>query len=54
MIYALLLCTFMSSSGEVCDDIKFYQTIDECVAEANRRIPTEAHNENYKCEGRRR
>lgn len=54
MIYVLMLCTFMSSSGESCDDIATFTTIDACVTEANRHKAEENFNELYKCEGRRK
>jgi hypothetical protein len=41
------------SAGESCTDFLRYKTLDACVTEANRRKPTEKHNEIYKCEGRR-
>ena len=54
MTYVLMLCVFMSSSGESCDDVATYKTLDACIEEANRRKPSEGHNEIYKCEGRQR
>jgi len=54
MIYVLMLCTFMSSSGEVCEDIRRYSTIGDCVAEADRLKPTEEKHKRYICEGRLR
>jgi len=50
----LMLCTFMSSSGEVCEDIRRYSTIGDCVAEADRLKPTEEKHKRYICEGRLR
>jgi len=52
--YVLMLCVFMSSGGESCDDVATYQTLDACITEANRRKKDEGYNEIYKCEGRKR
>jgi len=52
MIYVLMYCTFMSSSGDVCEDVRFYSRIDDCVNEANRLKPTEPTSSRYLCEGR--
>jgi len=54
MVFILTLCVFMSSSGESCDYVATYKTLDACIEEANRRKPSEGHNEIYKCEGRQR
>jgi hypothetical protein len=50
MIYVLMFCTFMSSSGEVCEDVKSYSTMDACVVERDKRDPT---HKNFRCEARK-
>ena len=54
MIFVLMLCTFMSSSGESCDDVMTYSTLDACIEEANKHKKEENFNEIYKCEGRKK
>ena len=54
MTYVLMLCVFMSSSGESCDYVATYKTLDACIEEANKHKRDENYNEIYKCEGRRR
>lgn len=51
MIYVLMSCVFMSSSGEVCTDVRSYPTIAACQAEADKHPST--HFESYKCEARK-
>lgn len=50
MIYVLMSCVFMSSSGESCVDIKSYPTMAACQ-EAVSRYPSGGF-ESYKCEAR--
>jgi hypothetical protein len=49
MIYVLMFCTFMSSSGEVCEDVKTFDTMQACVQERDHRDPI---HKNFKCEAR--
>ena len=54
MTYVLMLCVFMSSSGESCSDVATFSNLDACINEANKMKKTEHPNEIYKCEGRRK
>lgn len=50
MTYVLMLCVFMSSSGESCDDVGQYKTMEACQAEAAKHSSTGF--EKYRCEVR--
>ena len=52
MIYVLMSCVFMSSSGESCNDIQKYPTMETCQAEADKHPNN--HFEYYKCEARKK
>mgnify|MGYP006274464135 CR=1 FL=1 len=52
MIYVLMACAFMSSSGEVCSDVAQYTTMAACQTEAAKH-PTGGF-ETYKCEARKK
>lgn len=51
MIYALMVCVFMSSSGESCTDVKLFPTADLCELDRRQRKP--GRGETYKCEERK-
>ena len=51
MLYVLMACAFMSSSGETCTDIKSYPTADLCELE-RKKHPDDGF-ETYKCEARK-
>ena len=51
MIYVLMSCVFMSSSGESCVDVRSYPTMPACQAAAAR-YPSGGF-ETYKCEARK-
>lgn len=54
MMYVLTYCLFLSSSGESCNDIATFKTLDACIAEATEYEKTNRTKSFYRCEGRTR
>lgn len=52
MIYVLTYCIFLSSSGESCDEISTYKTLDACISDAESYEKENRTKSFYRCEGR--
>lgn len=52
MIYVLMSCVFLSSSGESCTDVAQYTTLAACQEEAVKH--PERGFEKYRCEARKK
>lgn len=53
MIYVLTYCIFMSSSGESCNDMATYKTLDACISDAESYEKENKTKHVYRCEGRK-